>query len=393
MQIQNPNLKKIRKENQKKTLLLLKKDSCYCKDIAQSIGVSNVAMYDILEDFKSKNIVSTFTPDDSGLGRKPAKYCLNKYYGNFIALDFTPPCVKLCLHNIFGEIFAQKKYPFENTVDLSFLEMIVSEIKRLLQDYSPELPLRNICISTPGRIDPDTGFFTVAAIFKNAHEINLQQIFENVFHCPVLVKNNMYLAFNGEINKYRLYENNDMLYFYIAESLGGAIYLDGKIRNGFNNLSGEIAFSTSFDLQPISTLISPSFVLKSYKQLLLEDLLLPAAELEKCLQYTVDDLIALYKQGDPFAVKTFHSAMEKLAVLINNLQSMLDCSVTVINSYFYYCGEKLQTELADKLAELSRPLPLKRKILFTEPDNQLFIDGCIHYAIDKNIIATLQLDN
>ena len=49
------NLKYIRQENQKKTLTLLKKGTHSCKEIAKLVGVSNVAMYDILEDFSKKN--------------------------------------------------------------------------------------------------------------------------------------------------------------------------------------------------------------------------------------------------------------------------------------------------------------------------------------------------
>lgn len=389
MAIQHTALKKIRKENQKKALLLLKKGEYYCKDIARSIGLSNVATYDILEDFAKKDIVRIVKQEDTGLGRKPVKYGLNRNYGIFVAIDFTLPFVKVCLHDIFGQTIAFEKFPINTPIDRDELDGFIAQIKRLLKTNDPELPLRNICISTPGRIDSETGYFIIAAIFKNASEVNLRDIFQAEFGCPVLVKNNLYLAFNGEIEKYNLSEYKDVLYLYITESLGGATFLDGKIRNGFHNLAGEVALSTTSDNRPISTRITEKYILLNYHESVQKVAGISEQEREFRLSHNIDDLIDLYENGDAIAEKTLDESANALAVVINNLQSMIDCNAVVIHCYIYYRSNKLQESLRQKLAGLCSMFA--HNLIFTRPSDSVFIDGCIHYAIDKNIIATLQL--
>ena len=384
------DLKKIRKENQKKTLALLKKGGSSCKELAEAVGVSNVAMYNILEDFAAKGIISSSTVSAAALGRKPATYFLNENYGVFVALDFTPPKLKICLHSILGEVLAYEEVPFAAPVRAADIDEYIDRIKKLLKRPAAQhLPLKNICVSTPGRIDPETGYFTLAAIYEDFRNLSLKKVFEEAFGCPALVKNNVGLALIGEINKYELTDKN-ILYLYIDESIGGALCFNGQIRNGDNFLSGEIAFSTSFDGQPISKFLLPKNASYLYKTLVLNEVRMPEKELEKRLNHTIDDVFRLYNEGDRYAVRALSKTASVLAILINNFESLVDCNCVIIHSYLSNCGEVFRKHTENEIRALCDPPG--RKILFTDPDNRIFIDGCINYSIDKNIISTLQLD-
>ena len=378
------DLKRIRTENQRKTLLLLKKGSYYCKELSQKIGVSDVTMYAILKDFLQKDIACRFTASDvSYMGRKPIKYTLNKDYGIFAAVDFTMPTLKLCLHDIFGNKLAAEQFPIVMPVRQSDLKKCCERLKTLIAESGASAPLRNICISTPGRINPKTDKFIVAAIYENATEINLKKLFQDEFGCTVFVKNNLYLACNGEINKYNLFDEKDLLYLYVGDSIGGAMRVNGKIRNGSNNLAGEIAFSRTFDNKPISYNLSPEYLLDKYFGKAEK-----AGEKER-LNHRFGDVLRLYGTGDPIATELLESAACFLSILINNFQSMFDCNTVVINSYFYLCGEKMKQYLTDRLNEFCSYY--SHNVVLTEPSDYVFIDGCINYAIDKNIISTLKL--
>ena len=383
------DLKYIRKENQKKTLALLKKGGRSCKDLAKLVGVSNVAMYDILEDFSKKEIIRSSTTS-STLGRKPSSYALNEDYGVFAALDFTPPALKICLHNILGRELAYREIPLRRFIFASDIQKYIETMRDMLAKLEcRNKTLRNICISTPGRIDPKTNYFSLVAIFDDYKNLNLQKVFQDAFGCPVLVKNNVSLALIGEINKLDLKEK-DILYLYIDESVGGALLLNGHIRNGNNNFSGEIAFSRSFDGEPASKKMQPVFVAENYRKLVLADPFLSREEKTVRFGQTIDDLIDLYKQHDPYAAKIFYDVADFLSIFIMNYQSLIDCNCVLIHSYLYRCG-KTFADLVENLIQKLCSIP-SRKVLFTDNDEHIFIDGCINYSIDKNIISTLQLE-
>ena len=177
---------------------------------------------------------------------------------------------------------------------------------------------------------------------------------------------------------------------YIDESIGGALLLNGHIRYGDNNFSGEIAFSKSFDGEPISKHLQPECVLELYKKLVIADPFVSRQEQTARCRHDIGEVIHLYQQHDRYAVKIFSDVANFLAILINNYQSILDCNCVLIHSYLKKCGKEF-TDLTENLVQTLCSTP-HRKILFSDYDEHIFIDGCINYAVDKNIIASLQLE-
>lgn len=382
-------LKQIRKENQQKTFALLKKGKYFCKDLAESIGVSNVSMYNIIEDFITKGIVRS-EATDSAIGRKPVTYTLNENYGAFAAIDFTPPCIKICVHNILGKRLIYREIPIiRQHLDITDLQNCINMLRELLMlPQCGNLPLRNITISTPGRINPDTGYFSIVSLFENFREINLQKIFKETFQCPVYAINNTQLAMIAAIHKYEL-QGKSIIFLYIDESIGSALCLDGQIRAGDRNLSGEISFSRSFDDQPISHHLRPAHITGIYKKLILSDIFISEKEQESRLTHTIDDVIRLYKENDRFARAAIEDAASFLSILINNFQSLVDCNYVIVHTYLAKCGK----ELTDRINTLLHQhcSAITRNLIISDPYEQIFIDGCIDYGIDTGIINCLQL--
>ena len=80
----------IRKDNQKKVVSILKKyGNASCAQLSSTLNLSNVALYNIMEDLRQKNIVKAMSDKSTIVGRKPSIYALNESFGLFAVVDYS----------------------------------------------------------------------------------------------------------------------------------------------------------------------------------------------------------------------------------------------------------------------------------------------------------------
>jgi glucokinase len=362
-----------------------------CKELASELGLSNVAMYKIVDDFIGAGIVVPSEPSSvNNLGRKAAIYSLNKAFGLFAAVDFTGLAVLCVLHDIYGRVLAEIPVARPERMSPPDLLPVVSALRGLLaRECCGGLPLRNVCICTPGRIDPATGFFTVAAIFRDYQSINLGALFSEAFGCNVIVKNNMTIAMAGELSQDSLKNTENAIYIYLSDSIGGALLLNGSIWEGDRHFAGEIGSTLTYDDHYISHRLGKEAVEKRYRALLPESAPVPREVNGKRAQPGFFDICALYRSGDPTAVQILDRAAADIAALINNLQTIIDCGTVIVNTDYRMAGDAFKKEVTRRLKESSSLLPPAR-LIFSPLSERVFIAGCIHYAVDHYVLNLLK---
>ena len=369
------DLNLIRRKNQLAVLSLLRKDRQSCVTLKNSLNISSVAIYNILDDLLEKRLIKIESDQSAKIGRKPALYSLNAEFGFFAAVDFSQRFITAHLLDIYGNVVAQKSANNGHLLDKSDVLDLIHILQELKAAHcSEKSPLRCICISTPGRVKKDTGYFWIAARFINPTEINMENMFREYFDCPIIVKNDISLASIG-INAHPSTEHiQNALLVHVGEGLGAALFLNGKNYEGENNAAGEFGSTLLLDHKGITSRFSIDYVLKQYS---------PDKPISE------KEFARIYINGDPRAEELFDEYTSMLSVFINNILVILDISTIILSGNICTFGEKFLNRLQNTYLHSSHFLTQPRCI-FSPLGERAILVGCMETAFNASILQILE---
>ena len=369
------DLNLIRRKNQLTVLSLLRKGQQSCVTLKNSLNISSVAIYNILDDLVKKKLIKIESDQSAKIGRKPALYSLNADFGFFATVDFSQKFITAYLLDIFGNIVAQKSANNDDLLDKTDILNLVHILQELVDEYcSEQSPLRCICIATPGRINKDTGYFWIAARFINPTEINLEAIFRESFDCPVVVKNDISLSSIGINTHPSVAHIPNALFVHIGPGLGAALFLEGKIYEGENNAAGEFGSMMLLNHKGITSQFAMQYILDKYSPNK------PISEEEFC---------RIYKNGDPRAEELMDEFISMLSVFINNILVILDISTVILSGHICSYGEKFLNRLQDNYLHSSHFFT-KPRCIFSPLGDRAILVGCMETAFNTCVSQILE---
>lgn len=151
-----------------------------------------------------------------------------------IALDIGGTAIKYGQFNEQKELLHFNVHPHDGRLGGASL---VQKVFTIIEEYSN---ISAICISTSGQVNSETGII----IFANDNipgytNTNLKQLFEQKFHVPVYVENDVNCAALGE-NYFGAGKGyNDFICVTYGTGIGGAIILQNSLYKGANGVAGE----------------------------------------------------------------------------------------------------------------------------------------------------------
>ena len=380
----------IRQQNQQNVLSLLKRDNLSCTQLAHALNLSNVALYNIMDAFLEHGIVRIAEVPSAGRGRKPCVYMLDSDFGLFAAVNLSPVDIAVHIFDIRGNILASDYERNAHVIDRDCLERVITRLRTTsVRRQFKGMPLRAICVSTPGRIDKTTGCFFAAARFQDCTSINLKEIFTQAFGCIVTVENDMHLSLRGALTHPALKNLENALYLHIGDGLGSALLLNGKLYEGESGAAGEFGSTIDFNHDPIAPHISLNGIYNHYRHMLIDSELWDSFEAEhkRSNARSQEEFAALYRQGDYFAERAVEQAADILSVALNNLIAMIDCSTVILTGQISLLGEKYLQLLREKTQQSH--FYRQTEFLYSPLGEQAPLIGCINLAVDTCIQQTL----
>ena len=178
-----------RKVNNELVIQKLRKEDLSATELSSTLNLSHAAMSSILKGLLGQGIIKvSCSKSEFGKGRKQVVYSLNEQYGLIIVVSLSDNRYSITISNIKEEILVERVKEIDK-YDVSIIYEIVLCIKGLLANNEyRDIPLKNIIISVPGRVNSITGELQLSKQFdKNLFEGKnvISSIFENYFQAPI----------------------------------------------------------------------------------------------------------------------------------------------------------------------------------------------------------------
>lgn len=359
--------------------------------IAEDLNLSIPAISRAVDSLVKRNFLEELDNQKSKAGRNVSFYRASVKHGFVVGVDLLKQAIvaqSLAFEN------EAKYFTFEpdGSPLAELLEREIGKIMASLPSEGSSNPAKNlkaIGIGSPGIVDVSSGDIKTAVFHKEYEGINLKKPLERAFRKPVFVDNVVNLSAFAEFQNFKEKKIENLLCLDIGFEIGAGLVVSGKVFRGRHCTAGEVGFMASeFQAEDESKRIfakSHSFIwlcAQAADRLGWESNYDDYSKKDQNL-VVVHRLFEAADHGNGEAADIVRLYLQKLALLINNIQLVMDPDEVVIGGDICLMpGIKdfALPYLREQLLHISRfaPPPLQ----FSGYGNQSALRGACDWAVE-----------
>lgn len=351
------DLKLVQKLNRLLVLDVIRKKGPISRaEISKVTSLSPTTVSYAVNNLMEDDVICETGIGDSNGGRKPILIEFNSNGKYVISIEIRRSSIYGAICDLNGNI------KFKIDMDLKSLnpDDVISNIEEIIKNLiikKGKEKLLGIGVSVPGIIDKSKGHVLFSTFLK-WHDLNLKEIIEKKYDCPVYIENDTNLAALAE--KVLGFENlvESLVYISIDKGIGTGIIINGKVYSGFNGSAGEFGHMSiekngdkclCGNRGCLYTYASESFIESNFlkhikmgfKTVINEDNL------------NINNIIDAANHGDKVSIGVINEAINNLSIGIANLLNLLNPEMVVIGADNLLKCDFYFNKLKDKVYEYS----------------------------------------
>lgn len=303
-------------------------------DISYATQMSLPTVTQITKELVGQGLVEESGEFRSTGGRRAKALSVAANAKQAVGLDITKNHVSMLLSNLTGEILKYVRIYKPYAPGDAYCREVNEELEHFLEESGAGRDkILGIGISFPGIIDLERG------MIADSHILEVESVpFDSIsrffsYPCHFLNDANAGAYAEGIQSE----DRNRFFYLSLSNTVGGAVYSNGRLEQGRNFRCGEVGHMT---------IVPDGKVCYCGKHGCLD-----AYCSAKCLtDGRVEDFFERLKQGQQKEVRLWEQYMSYLAIVVNNLHMVLDCDV-VLGGYVGSCMGGLIQDIQDKVSE------------------------------------------
>lgn len=331
-------------------------------ELARRLKLSNAAISKIVDELLEKQIVER---GDTTKGRGGIEIGISGSIGYILAIDFSGEHIKIVAVNLNGTVISEKTGTRIVTINSQVVGNIMQDIDGVCKIAdATKLKLKTICIATPGKVDQSGNILQNPRI-RNFPKSSLKQIFKEKFDCPIIVKNDLKLALEGEyFCGDTLKDTLNAIMLHSDVGMGAALLFGGKIFKGESGFAGEIGMfklnANDTDEDSIANMAYHNYfdsvslfnMLTLVKHKIMDGESSVISESVKDPDdIKIDNLIDAYLAGDALTEKVINASCRIIGSVLKNLCDFLDIRTVVLNGKSLKLGQKYIDTIQKNLSE------------------------------------------
>lgn len=332
----NMDVKRINKINIYREIL--KNERISQKELADRTNISWPTVLQNVGELREMGLIQDVGAFQSTGGRKAKAIAPIRDAKFSIGADITSNHISLVLVDLAGSIRAsiRTRISFENTA--SYYENLAGLISDFLSENKvTDDKILGIGISFPGITDDDSGKIASSHVL-GIPNMSYSRVSRHLPY-PALFVNDANAAGFAEM---RDLKGHSGIYLSLSNSVGGAVFVDGKLYEGEHHRGGEFGHMTLFPGGQLCYCGKKGCVDAYCASLRLSD-------------HTGGDLDAFFQKvarKDPEILSVWEEYLTNLAYAVNNLRMSFDCDI-ILGGYVGAHFDQFLDQLAEKLEELN----------------------------------------
>lgn len=310
--------------------------------IAKKLGLTKATISAIVADLLVKKLVVEIGSDDTSLGRKPILLSFNRKAGYAVSVDIGEQMISALITDLQGDERQLKQIATpKNSADLC--PALIELLRSMTTDIS-ERPygIVGITLGIHGVTSDNVIHFTPYYDFTSC---NLIKALEENFHTTILLENEANLSVIGE--KTFEYDYPNIANISVHTGVGLGIIMNNTLYAGSKGYAGEIGHTiVDIDGKPC-----PCGNQGCLEQYVSERALLQELATKKGLeQMDFASFSNLYHQKDSDALSIMDTFVRYMTICVNNVLTMFNPDLVIINSRFIVLDPLLLTRIIDSLS-------------------------------------------
>ena len=259
-------------------------------------------------------------------GRKPTLVAINQSYGYTLTFDLGYRHLHALATNLNGHIWKYDRIDTKGQSIHDMIDQMTQYIAQLQTDDTTAHGLLGICFSIHGIVDQNR---VQTSPFIDMDGIDLEEVFHNAYHVPVVLENeaNLSAIYERDFNGAR--QLNSTVTISIHRGIGAGVILRRDLFRGEHGDAGEIGQTVLTVTTDATGHVQPIRA----EDIGSEDAIIRAVEAKKG-QDNLDrtDIARLYQQHDPDLTLILQRATIAISSLIYNAMRTLDPDAFFLNS-------------------------------------------------------------
>jgi len=364
--------KSVKHNNRKLILDYMRADGILSiSDISEQVKISKPTIKKVVDYYTEMGLVVSAgkgSSTDEG-GKKPALFQFNRNYGYVIAVHIGPDFMYSAIMDLNAEIVHSTfrtipKLSVRETVEL--LKESILDFQSL--EWSRNKELINVVVALPGIVDSAKGVSVYTPHYPQWGEnwpVRDVLLHETGLQVPLYIGNiNRYQALAEKVKGLALGVNNFLIVDAMDEGVGAGVIVNGTIRHGSQNLSGEIGHMV-LDLQGPKCICGGQGCFEALVSVRNINSILSTgnSDHKESLIYRenedpevgIDDLFRAAEAGDTFAVEVMNRIVSWFAIGLNNVIMVNDPDMIIIQGIYTHAGSRFLANLKNKIDQMSFP--------------------------------------
>jgi len=330
---------------------LMKNGETSRAQLAKDLSISKPTVSLNAEKLLEKELLIETGEGLSSGGRKPTLLNFNYDHKIIVAIDLNRNQPLIALSNLSGRLMFSTSLEMMVTESKPFLiQRLTTAINELIISHAYDMTsLGAISIAVPGVIDDVND-----KIFANPQDnlwtdLNLKKVLTEIYHVPVLMKNDISMAALG-VKHYGLGKDyDDLLYVSAGHGIGGGIILKGELLEGKRNFAGELGITRLNGDKTLEEQIGSSAIVERIKA----DIKLgQECKLSLDQPLTLKEIKTAITAGDEYLIEVIKSSANILGNAVANIALILDLEAIVVGGVLSEVGDLFITNIEDRVQQI-----------------------------------------
>lgn len=338
-------------------------------DIAKMTKMSATSISRIVDNLVRAGMIKETSPITAGrVGRKGTCLVLQNDKILSLGISIDSDRLGMCILDFTDQILEEETYRLQRETyqPEQILQFLFEMYEKLFERCGiSQKAVKSIGISCIGNIDPVQGKIYFAPQF-GWNEVDFASLAEKYFSGPVFMENDMKAATVSVVRNSGQMAEGGVTYLSIGMGVGSSVYMNGKVLRGYNNALGEVGHLI---IHPHGRLCDCGQRGCVQTSLTMNSLIEICHENGKDAE-DLEEIIRLYRKGDPWMAAFVKERAMDLTYLIRNLIYMYNTEYILVGGALIVKFPELFELALEKLPQYVHPNLLQGlKIVKAETEN------------------------